>query len=115
VTESDWWAVVDAEPGAPPWYVLANWLEERGDPRAAAAREACWKGLAPHPCQRVSDPGHTWDWYARSGRWGTKSAELPDDVFERLPGGECRYPGCKEYLTASEACRALLAALRERG
>jgi hypothetical protein len=40
---------------------------------------------------------------------------LPDAVFDRLPGGESRYPGCKEYATASEACRALLVALPARG
>jgi hypothetical protein len=114
MTESDWWALCDADPGALPWYALADWLLERADPRADAAREAGRRGWAP----RYSRAFGTWDWWdVAAGATPAGPEDLPHDVFARLHDdlppepGEDPPDGWRSYPSASAACRALLDAL----
>jgi hypothetical protein len=112
VTEGGWWALHDEDPGAFPWPIFADWLAERGDPRERAAREVGRRGWVPYECDS-GKIGFTWDWYLTGRGWGfaTGKAQLDDETFAGLRGHFARWETCREYPTAADACRALLAAL----
>jgi hypothetical protein len=116
VTESDWWALCDADPGAFPWPYFADWLEERADPRADAAREAGRR----LPVPRFHDYLSCWTWWLEGSAGPPGPDDLPPALFHALTGSVPAVPGaddeCRDYLSASVACAALLDALaRGRG
>jgi hypothetical protein len=106
--ESDWWALLDADHGAFPWPVFADWLGDRGDPRADAAREVGARGWAPRFHQYLS----CWTWW-RGGPGGSAGPDdLPPAVFHALTRGVPSDGGeWPDYPSPSAACRALLDAL----
>jgi hypothetical protein len=111
MTEAAWWALLDADPASFPWPVLADWLEDRDDPRADAAREVCRRGWAPlfhqyefhgwRPC---------WSWWLEGAADPPGPDDLPPGVFHALPRGKPA-DEWRDYPSASAACRALLDAL----
>jgi hypothetical protein len=113
MTESDWWALLDADPGAFPWPHFADFLEERRDPRADAAREVGRQGWV----SRHSRTFGTWDWWLDGVARPAGPEDLPPGVFDRLRGylppefGEDPHDGWYSYRSPSAACRALLDAL----
>lgn len=99
--------------------ILADALEEAGDPRAAGLRAA----LARFPDRRPDQflgLGRPRDCYARWYR-PTRNAEpvltwfphqcLPDEVYDRLPEGVWGDEVIKEYESPSAAFLALAAAM----
>ena len=86
--------------------VYADWLEERGDQRAALHRWMVRERKFP----RFS--GSTWDWWRYGDRPDSKPEDLPAEVWERLPGkAQVTIRNCKEYLSRRSAERALFMSL----
>jgi hypothetical protein len=86
--------------------VYADWLEERGDPRAALQRWLVRERKFP----RFS--GSTWDWWRYGDRPDCKPEDLPAAVWDRLPGkAQVSIRNCKEYLSRRWAERALFMSL----
>jgi hypothetical protein len=86
--------------------VYADWLEERGDPRAGAQRWMAAKGKFPRYA------GSTWDWWAFGDHPDSKPEDLPGDIWRRLPGAPLKSsPNCKEYDTRRDAEYALYKSL----
>jgi hypothetical protein len=115
MTEPDWWALCDLDPAAFPWPYFADWLDDRGDSRADAAREVGRGGWVP----RYSHAFETWEWWLEGAATPDGPEDLPRRVFDRLggyltpPRGDDPYDGyeCRCYRSPSAACRALLDAL----
>jgi hypothetical protein len=108
MTEQDWWALLDADPDSFPWSVLADWLEDRGDPRADVARAVGRAGWRP----RYQPSFGTWDWWRAGAASPPGPEDLPPGVFDRLPEARPGVPdGWAEYPSPAAACRALLDAL----
>jgi uncharacterized protein (TIGR02996 family) len=103
--------------------LLAEWLAERGDERAAAYR---WMVLAAkhpvHDMMYATGP-HTWDWWSMLTGWNSGDGDTNDrhdrldpyllralDQFHRKSNwkGDCAY--C-EFMTRREAEEALVRAL----
>jgi uncharacterized protein (TIGR02996 family) len=83
-TEDDFQAALDANPDD--WQarlVFADWLQERGDPRAEGYRALGALRRAPYP-ERVRDPGpDRWGYHGGAGRvlWdAARGVRLPDPV-----------------------------------
>jgi uncharacterized protein (TIGR02996 family) len=81
---------IEASPDDPlPKLNFADWLHERGDPRAA-----CLRSVVKHGVRPVHDTiEDTWDWWSRPprepdyyGGQDTHAAILPKSVFARLKG-----------------------------
>jgi uncharacterized protein (TIGR02996 family) len=72
-----------------PKLVLADWLDERGDPRGA-----CLRWVVAHGVRPVHDAiENTWDWWSRPPRepdyypdQDVVAAVLPEKLFKRLKG-----------------------------
>jgi hypothetical protein len=112
MTEADWWALCDLDPAAFPWSHFADWLEERRDPRADAARQVGRAGWVPH--YHIA-PRQSWSWLWRDGTAGPSGLDaLPPHVFARLVGVGW-YENWRQYPSPSAACRALLDALHKQG
>jgi hypothetical protein len=107
--EVDWWALLDADPGAFPWYAFADFLAERGDSRADVARDVGRAGWRPRYCP----PFGTWDWWLAGAASPPGPEDLSAGVFARLPEVRRRgvFEGWVEYPSPSAACAALLDAL----
>jgi hypothetical protein len=103
---ADWWALLDADPASFPWPVLADWFEDRGDPRADAAREVGRRGWRPRYCSSFG----SWDWWSVGIASPPSPQDLPPGVFDRLPEVRSRgvLDGWAEYPSLSAACAALL-------
>jgi uncharacterized protein (TIGR02996 family) len=83
-TEDDFQRALDASLGD--WdtrLVFADWLDERGDPRADGYRAIARQKRRPLENQR--DGAVVWWWWYRSG--GTFYNHVPDDWFALLPPG----------------------------
>jgi hypothetical protein len=114
MTESDWWALCDLDPAAFPWPYFADFLEERRDSRADAAREVGRLGWVP----RRSLALHIWDWWRDGSGLPGGPDDLPADVFFRLADSDECYSdksSWRSYRSPSAACRALLDALHKQG
>ena len=86
--------------------VYADWLEERGDPCAAAQRWLAESQKLPR------DSGQSWDWWCYGDRPETKPEDLPGRIWDHLPGRPRKdMANCKEYSTRRAAERALFKAL----
>jgi uncharacterized protein (TIGR02996 family) len=86
--------------------VYADWLEERGEPRAAAQR---W--LAEH-AKLPRDSGNSWDWWSYGDHPEAKPEDLPRQLWDKLPGQPRKDIGyCKEFGSRRAAERALFKAL----
>jgi uncharacterized protein (TIGR02996 family) len=82
--------------------VLADWFQDRDDPRAGGLRAAAALGRYPH---RAEAGFEDWSWYRRSGYVGDEDYEhaiLPDDWFGLLAGGQARVHG-RQYVPSSAA------------
>lgn len=86
--------------------VYADWLEERGDLRAAFQRWLVHHRKFP----RFS--WQSWDWWRYGDRPDSNPEDLPIEIWKRLPGmPRDDVPQCKEYPTRRSAERALFKAL----
>jgi hypothetical protein len=86
--------------------VYADWLEERGDPRAAHQRWMARERKLP----RFS--GSSWDWWGYGDRPDCTPEDLPLEIWRRLPGqSEKDFRLCKVYPTRASAENALFKAL----
>ena len=86
--------------------VFADWLEERGDPKAAAQRWMAQNQKLPR------DSGHSWDWWRYGDRPEARPEDLSIAIWEKLPGQPRKDIGyCKEYASRRSAERALFKAL----
>ena len=82
-------AILAAPDDPLPKLIFADWLDERGDPRAAGLRWLVERGVRP-----VHDAiADTWDWWSRPPREpdyyageDPKAAILPQELFVRLKG-----------------------------
>jgi uncharacterized protein (TIGR02996 family) len=91
-TEEDFQRELDEHPED--WdtrLVFADWLEERGDPRADGYRAIARQKRRPLKSQRQRENGVVWWWWHRFG--GTFYNHVPDDWFDLLPPG----PGSKMF------------------
>jgi hypothetical protein len=114
VTESDWWALCDADPGAFPWHALGDWFEERADPRADAAREVGRRGWVPHRYAHWPEYCRWWRYDPAVRAAGPFRDDLPAEAFDRLPAAVedvSMRDRKRVYRSPSAACAALLDAL----
>ena len=87
--------------------VFADWLEEQGDERAAGYRWLARQGKFPRR------GGSSWDWWRFGNHEGTAPEDLPNRVWDRLPGtANVLTAQCKEYVTPEAAERAVCKAIR---
>jgi uncharacterized protein (TIGR02996 family) len=89
-TEDDFHTALDANPED--WQtrlVFADWLEERGDPRAEGYRALGARRLRPNKWVQLPDVFHWW-WGGDEVFWrnNTDVVVLPRDWFEALPDQE---------------------------
>ncbi|HTK74112.1 MAG TPA: TIGR02996 domain-containing protein [Gemmataceae bacterium] len=103
---------IQAAPDDPlPKLIFADWLDERGDPRATCLRWVVDRGLRP-----VHDAiADTWDWWSRPprepdyyGGQDTTAAIVPPALFRRMNGKPTDI--WKGYLSYADALRDLMQA-----
>ena len=93
-TEDDFQRMIDERPDD--WQsrlVLADWLQERGDPRAAGYRAVAVQQRRPLEGEKKHDDGkthRTWWWYCPHADSPAYSMHnhVPRDWFDLLPAGE---------------------------
>jgi uncharacterized protein (TIGR02996 family) len=118
--ESAFWGAVDAaQDDDRPKLVFADWLDERGDPRAACLR---W-GVAEHkhPAYDRIDT-KTWDWWSRAPAQpihydiSPRQYVVPMNLFSRLtPPGPGLWKGNPTYVAAlTNLCAAWRACVSDQ-
>ncbi len=118
--EAAFWAAIEQAPSDDlPKLVFADWLDERGDPRAG-----CLRWLVAHrkgPALDRHEPPHTWDWWSNMPadpsyyEPAPESYTLPGNLFTRLrPVGGGFWKGEPSYAAAvMNLCRAWAECARE--
>ena len=109
--DSFWLALAERPDDDLPKRVFADWLDERGDPRAA-----CLRWVVAHHIRPAHDTTEgTWDWWARPPRepdyysaGDVQTSVLPANLFRRLKGRPTDvwkgYPSYQDAL--SDLCAA---------
>lgn len=86
-TEDDFQRLLDENPAD--WetrLVFADWLQDRGDPRAAGYRATAARQRRPLQGQHMN--ADTWWWYTAAPQEGDFHNHVPGDWFALLPADE---------------------------